>query len=111
MLPENSPCRQNSPERIQLQLRLLEDAANGRLDRLECPQCRHAAVSVWFTHPAARTYRTWFVCTQCSFVTRAQNSTRPQVFSEARVREDLEERDLSALNRSVFKAEDVGDGT
>lgn len=104
MQPENSPCQQTSPEKVRLQLRLLEDAASGRLDGLECPQCGHAAVSVWFTHPAASTYRTWFVCTQCNFLTRAQNSTRPPFFSEAHVRQDLEERDLSAMNQSVFKA-------
>jgi hypothetical protein len=109
MQPENSSCQQTSLEKVRLQLRLPEQAAIGRLDDLECPQCGHKAVSVWFTHPAANIYRTWFGCSHCNFITRAQNSTRPPFFSEARVRQDLEERDLVALESSVFKAPSAGE--
>jgi len=101
--PENSRCRTN-PEQIRLQLHLLEDAATRRLDGLECPQCGRASVSAWFMYPAADAYRTWFVCAHCTFITRAQNSARPSFFSEARVRQDLEERDLSTLNHAILKA-------
>lgn len=85
------------------QLRLLDEAATGHLEELECPNCHQAAVSVWFTHPAADTYRTWFICADCDFHTRAQNTDRPRFFSEDRVRTDLEEHDLSILKQSIFK--------
>jgi len=90
-------------EELALQLRLLAEADAGRFDDLECPQCRQTAVSVWFTHPAADVYRTWFICANCSFHTRAQNTERPRSFSETRVSTDLEERDLSILRQSLFK--------
>jgi hypothetical protein len=90
-------------EDLSVQLRLLNEAAAGRFDDLECPKCRRPAVSVWFTHPAADVYRTWFICADCDFHTRAQNTERPNFFSEARVSTDLEERDLSILKESLFK--------
>lgn len=34
----------------------INEAAAGHLDDLECPKCRQAAVSVWFTHPANDVY-------------------------------------------------------
>jgi hypothetical protein len=92
-----------SDERLSVQLRLLDEAAAGRLDDLECPDCRQAAVSVWFTHPAADIYRTWFICADCPFYTRAQNTEPPHFFSEDRVNTDLEEQDLSILRGALFK--------
>ena len=84
-------------------LRLLNEYEAGNLDNLECPTCRHRAVSVWFTNPAKDFYRTWFLCTDCNFHTRAQNSGKPQHFSEERRRMDLEERDAAILNVAVVK--------
>jgi len=85
------------------QLHLLQEAAMGRLDNLECPNCRRAAVSVWFSHPVADAYRTWFICADCDFHTRAQNTERPQFFSDDRVSAELEEHDLSIVRRTIFK--------
>jgi hypothetical protein len=58
-MPTESSPNLNNDERLSLQLRLLNEAAAGHLDDLECPKCREAAVSVWFMHPAADVYRTW----------------------------------------------------
>jgi hypothetical protein len=58
-MPTESSPNLNNDERLSLQLRLLNKAAAGYLDDLECPKCREAAVSVWFMHPAADVYRTW----------------------------------------------------
>jgi hypothetical protein len=85
------------------QLRLLDQASAGHLEDLKCPNCQHAAVSAWFTHPAHDVYRTWFICADCDFHARVQNSERPPFFLEARVNTDLEERDLSILKQSLFK--------
>lgn len=93
----------NDEERLSLHLRLLDQVVAGHLNGLECPVCRQATVSAWFTHPLVDTYRTWFFCSNCDFHSRAQNSTRPLFFSQDRVRRDLEELDLSWLNQAVFK--------
>ncbi len=71
--------------------------AAGILDRLECPKCHEDAVSVWFTRARPDQYRTWFICKDCSFHTRAQNAGRPEHFSEDRV-----DKKLEALDREVF---------
>jgi hypothetical protein len=102
-MPTESSQNPNNDERLTLQLRLLNEAAAGRLDELECPKCRQAAVSVWFTHPAADFYRTWFICMNCDFHTRAQNAEKPPFFSEDRVSTELEEKDLAILRQSIFK--------
>lgn len=83
--------------------RLANEAAAGRLEELVCPSCGYAAVSVWFTNPAPDVYRTWFICTNCEFHTRAQLKERPTHFSESRVDTELEESDLMVLKRSKFK--------
>ena len=90
-------------ERLTQYLSLLKDASAGRLDGLDCPQCNHSTVSVWFTHPERGTYRTWFTCSNCTFHSRAQNVGRPAFFSETRVRRELEERDRSVLSSSIFR--------
>jgi len=48
----------------------------------------HASVSVWFTHPAEDVYRTWFLCSDCDFHTRAQLVDRPPCFLEGRVNDE-----------------------
>ena len=93
----------HTDERLSLHVRLLGEAAAGHLDNLECPTCRKAAVSVWFTHPSEDEYRTWFICDDCGFHTRTQNTERPQFFTEDRVSSELEERDLAILKNLVFK--------
>lgn len=90
-------------DRVSLHLRLLNEAAGGRLDDLECPKCRQPAVSVWFSHPAADVYRTWFVCVNCGFHTRAESVGKPSFFSEDRVSTELSEKDLAILRKMRFK--------
>lgn|SRR6267142_233163 len=99
----NSQNPRKTSDELSLQLRLLNEADAGRLDDLECPKCRHATVSVWFSHPAAEIYRTWFICVNCDFHTRAQNTERPRFFSDERVSTALEEKDLAILRQSLFK--------
>jgi|SRR5580658_9245378 hypothetical protein len=89
--------------RLSSQLHLLQEAAIGHLDNLDCPNCRHLAISVWFSHPVADMYRTWFICADCDFHTRAQNTERPRFFSDDRVCAELEERDLSIVRQAIFK--------
>ena len=83
MPSDDSLCR--APD-LKKQLALLHSADEGVLDHLQCPQCAQSCVSVWFTHPAPNEYRTWFVCENCNFETRAQNSGRPPFYSEERDR-------------------------
>ena len=90
-------------ERVRSQTRLVSQAYAGQLDSLECPDCRHPAGSVWFAHPAANTYRTWFICADCDFHTRVQELTKPPFFSADRVSTDLQERDLLTLKGARFK--------
>ena len=78
-----------TPE-LQDRLRLLQEAAVGKLDALLCPRCHEPAVSVWFTHPAANEYQTWFLCAKCGLEMRAQNTGRPAFYSKER---DLIARD------------------
>ncbi|SRR5229473_3631632 len=92
--------RPPNPE-LQDRLALLQAANQGKLDGLPCPRCKAAAVSVWFAHPAENEYRTWFICEQCGFEMRAQNSGRPTQYSEVR---DLGRRD-SAGNLGILAAE------
>jgi protein-arginine kinase activator protein McsA len=81
---------------------LLQAADKGALDSLECPQCHKHAVSVRFTQPQRGVYRTWFVCSECSFHTRAQNSERPRHYSDERVDKRLEEYDSDLLSNMRF---------
>lgn len=79
--------------------RLMWAAHVGALDSLECPKCHNQSVSVRFTHPREDVYRTWFVCSECSFEARAQNSDRPAHFSEMRVDERLQMYDADILSK------------
>src|SRR6516164_3900830 len=62
------------------QLRLIQELESGQWDSIECPQCHNHSVAAWFTNPAPREYRTWFVCSRCSFKARIQNSAQPRQF-------------------------------
>jgi hypothetical protein len=101
-MPREKSQNQTNSE-LSSQLYLLQEAAIGHLDSLECPKCRHKAISVWFSHPGADTYRTWFICCDCDFHTRVQNTERPRFFSDDRVSTDLEERDLAIVRQAIFK--------
>lgn len=105
MRREKSQIPQNpsNNERVAELLRLANEAAAGHLDELECPECQHSAISVWFTHPSPEVYRTWFICGDCGFHTRAQLADKPPYFTESRVSTDLEERDLLILKQAKFK--------
>ncbi len=94
---------QAQDDRINRQLTLVKQAALGQFENLECPDCRHPSVSVWFTHPQPDEYRTWFVCAACKFHTRAHNSARPAHFTEDRVNSELEGMDESILKAAIFK--------
>src|SRR5258708_33774324 len=95
--------QESNDERLRAHIHLLNEAANGHLDSLDCPKCGNKTVSVWFTHPATDFYRTWFLCAGCDFHIRAQAAARPPFFTEARVRADLQEKDLAILNAAKFK--------
>lgn len=71
---------------VQARLLLVQAASEGKLDDLRCPQCQCQTVSVWFTHPADKEFHTWFLCSQCGFSMRAQNSERPEYYSAGRDR-------------------------
>lgn len=96
MPEENSRCQGND---IAAMIGLLRIAEAGQLDSIECPQCHGPSVSVRFTHPHPDEYRTWFICTSCSFRTRAQNSKMPQRYSAAR-----EDASLDALDTAILKS-------
>jgi hypothetical protein len=104
MPTENFPTPdKGTDERLSSYLQLLRESDAGHLDELRCPKCGKSAVSVWFSHPTEDVYRTWFICLECDFHTRVQNSERPRSFSEQRVSTDLQERDLLILKQSIFK--------
>lgn len=80
------------------------EAEKGVLDGLLCPSCLCDSVWVWFTQPQENVYRTWFICTNCDFYFRVQNTTAPKFFLEERRRGDLESQDISIVRRSLFKS-------
>jgi hypothetical protein len=90
-------------ERLNRQLALVKQATKGQFEHLECPDCRHASVSVWFTHPQPDEYRTWFICADCNFHTRVHNDSIPTNFTEDRVNSELKEMDESILEAANFK--------
>jgi len=100
MQPESS---QNQSCRVQACLNLVKLEDSGLLDSFECPDCHNPTVSVWFTHPFENEYRTWFLCGECSFESRVQNSERPAHFSEDRVNKRLEAYDADLLSKCKFK--------
>jgi len=80
-------------EDVQRRLALVKLEAKGVLDKLPCPSCGQAAVSVRYTNPSLGQYRTWFICQRCGFSMRVQNSGVPEHFSQSRVDTRLEESD------------------
>ena len=90
----NSPFPNNE---LTVRIGLLRTLESGVLDLIECPQCHKHTVSVWFTRPQEDQYRTWFLCAECSFEMRVQNSERPEYFSADRVDERLEAYDADIL--------------
>jgi hypothetical protein len=95
--------REGSNGRLKELTQLLRAAEAGRLDGLDCPQCGNPGLSVWFSNPAKDHFRTWYVCTECTFHTRAQNSDKPAFFSTERCRPDLETRDKAILDAAKIK--------
>jgi hypothetical protein len=89
--------------RIQSLFQLARSADKGQQGNLECPECHKSTVSVWFSNPVPNEYRTWFICAECSFHTRAQCTDRPTFFSPERCRPDLEARDKAILDAAKFK--------
>jgi len=83
MISENSLPRAAN---AQARLLLVQAASEGKLDELRCPQCECQTVSVYFTRPTPTEYHTWFVCSNCDFSMRAQNSSKPEPYSESRDR-------------------------
>ncbi len=71
---------------VDAKLDLLQAAASGQVEDLPCPQCQKARVSVWFTHPEPKEYRTWFTCEACGLEMRAQNTGKPAHYSKKRDR-------------------------
>jgi hypothetical protein len=93
MIPENS-LRQVAD--AEARLLLVQAAAEGRLDDLRCPKCECQTVSVYFTRPTPKEYHTWFVCSNCDFSMRAQNSVKPEYYSKERDRTGLKAVTASA---------------
>jgi predicted RNA-binding Zn-ribbon protein involved in translation (DUF1610 family) len=102
-MSSEKPQNQQSDSTVAERVRLMKEADAGKFEELECPKCGQAAVSVWFTHPAADEYRTWFICAGCGFHTRAHLSEKPANFSESRINTELQERDLLILKQARFK--------
>lgn len=92
--------------RLEAYLSLLRAEESGALDSLECPDCHNPSVSVRFTQPQIGVYRTWFLCSECRFQTRAQDSRRPTHYSEDRVDKRLEEYDSELMRKMRFPPPD-----
>jgi hypothetical protein len=90
MPKSNSQHQSSNSDDVNRRVKLLHELESGRLDSLDCPSCHKQTVSVWFSHPRETEYRTWFVCSDCSFRMRAQNTTRPQFYSEERLSHELD---------------------
>ena len=83
MNPESSQRPTND---MPARLALVQAATDGKLDGLACPKCACETVSVYFTQPVHGEFHTWFVCSNCDFSMRAQNSTKPAHYSVGRDR-------------------------
>ena len=89
----------DSSRELAANVNLLRVADSGKLEAIECPECKESAVSVRFTHPAEGVYRTWFVCSRCEFRLRAQSSGRPANFAESLVDEKLQKCDIEMVRK------------
>lgn len=96
-----------SSDDVASRLRLVRDLESGQLERLDCPGCNTQAVSVWFSHPRETVYRTWFVCSNCSFRMRTQNSTRPKFYCDERLSHELDVYDDRLLKLTRVRSGDV----
>ena len=76
---------QSRNELVRAHVALAHMADAGQLDALPCPQCKEASVAVWFHRSKTNEYRTWFICEQCGFHTRLQNTGRPKHYSKERL--------------------------
>ena len=92
--------------RLDAYLSLARAVESGALDSLECPDCHKLSVSVRFTQPQIGVYRTWFLCSECTFQTRVQDSGRPTRYSEDRVDKRLEDYDSDLLRKMRFPCPD-----
>ena len=92
---------------VQARLGLLHSLSSGRLDALECPQCHECKISVRFTNPSEHEYRTWFICDNCEFEMRVQNSEKPAHFSEERIDEGLARKDAEVIAHIQFDPDEA----
>jgi DNA-directed RNA polymerase subunit M/transcription elongation factor TFIIS len=81
-------------------LTLIQALESGVLDAIECPKCCKHTITVRFTQPRISEIRTWFLCTNCTFRLRVQNSTIPRYFSIDRLDEQLEAYDDDVLTKA-----------
>lgn len=95
-----------SQDNVAALIKLLEYAESGMLDSISCPECGAPSISVWFTNPCESEYRTWFVCSQCDFSLRTQDSGRPTFFSADRINEKLQSYDQRILAKIRRKNRD-----
>jgi hypothetical protein len=91
--PKTDLARQMAP------LRALD---GGAVENIDCPECQQPSVSVWFSNPQPDEYRTWFICNNCTYKMRAQNSGRPSQYSEARRKPGLEGYDADLIRKAKF---------
>ncbi len=103
MSKQNSQHHHTNSDEVVRRVKLLHELESGLLDSLKCPSCGEPTVSVWFSHPGETEYRTWFVCSNCTFRMRAQNTTRPRFYSEERLSHELDVYDERLLNMSRLK--------
>lgn len=96
-MPYESSQHRNSGDEIELRSALVRALESGRLDHMECPNCREYAITVWFSNPIEGEYRTWFICSSCSFEMRVQNSMKPRFYSDERVSHELDQYDRRVL--------------
>ena len=93
------PKLRDSERELKAKVNLLWIADSGKLEGIECPECKEESISVRFTNPVDGVYRTWFVCSKCKFRLRAQNSVRPKYFSDELVDEDLQKYDVEVIRK------------
>ena len=104
-MPKSNSQHQSNSDDLNRRVKLLRELESGQLDSLDCPSCDGQTVSVWFSHPGETEYRTWFVCSNCSFRMRAQNTTRPRFYSEERLSHELDVYDQRLHGMTRLKDE------
>src|ERR1043166_2690504 len=104
-MPRQNSQNGSSSDDVIRRVKLLNELESGSLDSIECPDCQNRTVSVLFSHPGENEYRTWFVCSDCSFRMRAQNTGRPRFYSEDRLSHELDVYDSRPLGMTKLKDE------